>query len=79
VAEEGGGITCTKVADDTTRGNGDEELIQERCPRDASRDSREHYHSGFGGAGEASSWCGFGICDKDATKSRKGGGAKCLT
>ena len=25
---------------------------------------------------DASSWCGFGICDKDATKSRKGGASK---
>ena len=30
------------------------------------------------GASQSRSWCGFGICDKDATKSRKGGGAKCL-
>ncbi len=31
-----------------------------------------------GDASEAGSRCDFGICDKDATKPRKGGASKCL-
>ena len=43
-----------------------------------SSEARERYFSAGRCAGEACSWCGFGICDKDATKSRKGGASKCL-